>query len=114
MRESLERRLAGPDGRETGLRPLMVDDQVINCAYVYRGDETNYTGPKSDPPSPGTIYLNAMHVHSTELEPPEHGYWKETSKGAVTRAKEILSRHLPDSARRSNSASRRSRPSPNN
>jgi hypothetical protein len=97
IRASLERSLAGPDPmRESGLRPLEVDGRRVPGAYVYRGDETNYTGPKSNPPEPGTIYLHAVHVHSTELEPAENGEW-QTRSGPVTVAKQIIDEALPRS-----------------
>jgi len=98
MRESLERSLAREHDRETGLRPLEIDGKKVRGAYVYRGDETNYTGPKENPPEPGTIYVHAVRVHSVELEPAENGEHRPTTKAPITLAKEILGQHLPTSS----------------
>ena len=95
IRDSLERRISERSDKESGLRPLMVNGMKIRGAKVYRGDETVYTGPSKNPPKPGTLYIDAVRVHSIEIEPAEHGEYEPATKGALTVAKEVLSSHLP-------------------
>lgn len=95
MRQSLQDTLAGAHDKETGQRPLIIDGKPVKGVKVYRGDGDVYTGPKGNPPLPGTIYMHGIKVHSIELEPPTHGPKPESKSSPIVAAGEALKNMLP-------------------
>lgn len=100
VRESVAKSLAGEHNKESGRRPLVVNGQRVPGLSVYRGDESAYTGPESATPSPASIYVAGVQVHSVELEPGDNPE-PETQSSPVTVARKVIESLLPHTHYRS-------------
>jgi hypothetical protein len=94
VREFVAKSLAKEHDKESGRRPLMVNGERVPGVSVYRGDETAYTGSENTVPTPASIYVAGIKVHSVELEPADNPD-TETQSNPVTVARKLIESFLP-------------------